>query len=48
MTGLRTRPQVAGALKAKVDEIGGMGVTGELTTLPERLQVLPAHTLSSP
>lgn len=48
VTGLRTRPQVAGALKAKVDEIGGMGVTGELTTLPERLQVLPAHTLSSP
>ncbi len=48
VTGLRTRTQVAGALKAKVDEVGGTGVMGELTALPDRLQVLPAHTLSSP
>ena len=48
VTGLRTRTQVASAAKAMVDEIGGPGVTAELSALPERLQVIPAHTLSSP
>ena len=48
VTGLRTRTQVAGALKAAVDEIGGPGVTADLTALPDRLKVSPAHEFAPP